>query len=115
MTLGSGCGIKTLIRVGGGNLKSLVVLVFLAIAAYMTLRGLFGTVRVGVLEPVVDAARRRGRTCRRSSRDGFGAERRAMEIVARARGRRRARRVRARKAASSGSSTISSAGSSSGW
>jgi hypothetical protein len=50
MTLGSGCGSKTLIRVGGGNLKSLVVLVFMAIAAYMTLRGLFGAFRVGVLE-----------------------------------------------------------------
>ena len=50
MTLGSGCGSKTLIRVGGGNLKSLVVVVFMAIAAYMTLRGLFGVFRVGVLE-----------------------------------------------------------------
>lgn len=50
MTLGSGCGSKTLIRVGGGNLKSLVVLVFMAISAYMTLRGLFGAFRVGVLE-----------------------------------------------------------------
>jgi len=52
MTLGSGCGSKTLIRIGGGNLKSLVVFVFLGIAAYMTLRGLFGTVRVGLLEPI---------------------------------------------------------------
>ena len=52
MTLGSGCGSKTLIRIGGGNLKSLVVFVFLGIAAYMTLRGLFGALRVGVLEPV---------------------------------------------------------------
>jgi len=51
MTLGSGCGSKTLIRIGGGNLKSLVVFVFLGLAAYMTLRGLFGAVRVGVLEP----------------------------------------------------------------
>ena len=50
MTLGSGCGSKTLIRVGGGSLKSLIVFVFLAIAAYMTLRGLFGAFRVGVLE-----------------------------------------------------------------
>ncbi|HUH91709.1 MAG TPA: YeeE/YedE family protein [Casimicrobiaceae bacterium] len=50
MTLGSGCGSKTLVRVGGGSLKSLVVFVFLAIAAYMTLRGLFGAFRVGVLE-----------------------------------------------------------------
>ena len=43
-------GAKTLIRIGGGNLKSIVVFVFLGIAAYMTLRGLFGAFRVGVLE-----------------------------------------------------------------
>ena len=35
MTLGSGCGNKTLVRIGGGNLKSVVVLVFLAIGAYL--------------------------------------------------------------------------------
>jgi uncharacterized protein len=52
MTLGSGCGSKTLIRIGGGNLKSLVVYVFLGVAAYMTLRGLFGAFRAGVLDPV---------------------------------------------------------------
>ena len=50
MTLGSGCGSKTLIRSGGGSLKSLVVYVFLGIAAYMTLRGILGAFRVGVLE-----------------------------------------------------------------
>jgi uncharacterized membrane protein YedE/YeeE len=50
MTLGSGCGSKTLIRIGAGNLKSLVVYVFLGIAAYMTLRGIFGAFRVEVLE-----------------------------------------------------------------
>lgn len=50
MTLGSGCGSKTLIRIGGGNLKSVVVFMFLGVAAYMTLRGLFGAFRVGVLE-----------------------------------------------------------------
>ena len=50
MTLGSGCGSKTLIRIGAGNLKSVVVFVFLGIAAYMTLRGLFGAFRVDVLE-----------------------------------------------------------------
>lgn len=50
MTLGSGCGSKTLIRIGGGNLKSVLVFVFLGIAAYMTLRGLFGAFRVNVLE-----------------------------------------------------------------
>jgi len=50
MTLGSGCGSKTLIRIGAGSLKSLVVYVFLGIAAYMTLRGILGAFRVNVLE-----------------------------------------------------------------
>src|SRR6185436_9473267 len=50
MTLGSGCGSKTLIRVGAGNLKSVIVYVFLGLAAYMTLRGILGAFRVGVLE-----------------------------------------------------------------
>jgi len=50
MTLGSGCGSKTLIRIGGGSLKSVIVFVFLGISAYMTLRGLFGAFRVEVLE-----------------------------------------------------------------
>ena len=52
MTLASGCGSKTLIRIGGGNLKSLVVFVFLAISAYMTLRGLFAVWRVNFLDTV---------------------------------------------------------------
>lgn len=43
MTLGSGCGNKTFIRIGGGNLKSLVLLVFFAApAAYMMLWGSIG-------------------------------------------------------------------------
>jgi uncharacterized membrane protein YedE/YeeE len=50
MTLGSGCGSKTLVRIGGGNLKSVIVFVFLGIAAYMTIKGMFGAFRVGVLE-----------------------------------------------------------------
>jgi uncharacterized membrane protein YedE/YeeE len=53
MTLGSGCGSKTLIRIGAGNLKSVIVYVFLGIAAYMTLRGVLGAFRVGVLEKAV--------------------------------------------------------------
>jgi hypothetical protein len=52
MTLGSGCGSKTLIRVGGGNLKSLIVLVFFAISAYMTLKGLFALWRTVGLDPM---------------------------------------------------------------
>ena len=52
MTLGSGCGSKTLIRLGGGSLKSLVVFIFLGIAAYMTLKGLFAIWRVAWIDPV---------------------------------------------------------------
>jgi hypothetical protein len=52
MVLGSGCGNKTLVRLGGGNLKSLVVLVFIAISAYMTLRGAFAPWRANGLDPV---------------------------------------------------------------
>ena len=52
MTLGSGCGSKTLIRVGGGSLKSLVVFTFLGIAAYMTIKGLFAIWRTSWLDPV---------------------------------------------------------------
>jgi len=50
MVLASGCGSKTLIRIGGGNLKSLVVFLTLGLVAYMTMRGVFGVFRVNVLE-----------------------------------------------------------------
>ena len=52
MTLGSGCGSKTLIRIGAGNLKSLVVLLVLGVSAYMTLKGAFAPVRAFGLDPV---------------------------------------------------------------
>jgi uncharacterized membrane protein YedE/YeeE len=44
MTLGSGCGNKTLVRIGGGNLKSVIVLVIASIAAYYMLWGDIGGV-----------------------------------------------------------------------
>ena len=52
MVLASGCGSKTLVRIGAGNLKSLVVFVFLGLSAYMTLRGLFGVIRVNTVDAV---------------------------------------------------------------
>lgn len=52
MTLAGGCANKNLVRVGGGSLRSLVVLAFLAISAYMTLKGLFGQWRASLLDPV---------------------------------------------------------------
>jgi uncharacterized membrane protein YedE/YeeE len=39
MTLASGCGNKTLIRIGGGNIKSIVVLVIASFMAYLMLWG----------------------------------------------------------------------------
>ena len=50
MTLASGCGSRNLVRMGGGNLKSLVVLLFLAVTAYMTMRGLLAIPRMRVLD-----------------------------------------------------------------
>jgi len=52
MTLASGCGSKTLIRIGTGNLKSLVVAIVLAIAAYMTLKGVLAVFRVAAIDAV---------------------------------------------------------------
>lgn len=52
MSLAGGCANKNLIRVGGGSVRSLVVLTFLAISGYMTLKGLFGQWRATWLDPV---------------------------------------------------------------
>jgi hypothetical protein len=58
MTLTGGCGNKTLVRLGAGNLKSLVVALVLGIFAFMTLRGLIGLGRVRFVEPTnIDLAR----------------------------------------------------------
>jgi uncharacterized membrane protein YedE/YeeE len=46
MVLGGGCGNRTVVRFGAGNLKSLVVLLMLGLFAYMTLRGLIALARV---------------------------------------------------------------------
>lgn len=50
MTLASGCGQRTLVLAGSGSLKSLVVLLVLAVTAYMTLRGLLAPVRMNLIE-----------------------------------------------------------------
>lgn len=52
MTLAGGCANRNLIRLGGGSVRSLVVLTFMAVAAYMTLKGLFGQWRATFLDPV---------------------------------------------------------------
>ncbi len=52
MTIAGGCVNKNLIRVGGGSLRSLVVLLVVAVSASMTLRGLFAQWRTTLLDPV---------------------------------------------------------------
>lgn len=46
MTLAAGCGQRNLVRLGGGNLKALTVVIVLGITAYMTMRGLLAYVRL---------------------------------------------------------------------
>jgi uncharacterized protein len=57
MTLAGGCANKNLLRLGAGSLRSGVVLVFLGLSAYMTMKGLFGQWRTSSIDRVnVDIA-----------------------------------------------------------
>jgi hypothetical protein len=58
MTQTGGCASKTLVRLGAGNLKSLIVMVVLGIFAYMTLRGLLALPRLQIETTNVDLAAR---------------------------------------------------------
>jgi uncharacterized membrane protein YedE/YeeE len=44
------CGFGSLVRLGTGDLRSLIVILVLGATAYATLRGLFADLRIGVLE-----------------------------------------------------------------
>ncbi len=50
MVLASGCGSKTLVRVGAGNLKSLVVFIVMGLAAFATLKGITAVLRVNTVD-----------------------------------------------------------------
>lgn len=52
MVLASGCGTKNLVRLGGGNLKALVVLLVLGISAFATMRGITAVLRVGSVDRI---------------------------------------------------------------
>lgn len=52
MVLASGCGSKTLVRMGGGSLKSLVVFGVMGVAAFATLKGVTAAGRAAWLDPV---------------------------------------------------------------
>ncbi len=63
MTLASGCANRTLVRVGGGNLRSVVVFIYLGFAGLVTLKGIFGAFRVNVLQaPAVTMQLEHGQT-----------------------------------------------------
>ncbi len=46
MTMAGGCGNKTAVRLGAGNLKSLIVFLVMGLVAYITARGLIGVARL---------------------------------------------------------------------
>ncbi len=48
MVFGSGCGAKSLLRFGGGDLKGLIVVLVIAVTGYMTLRGIFAPARIAL-------------------------------------------------------------------
>ena len=52
MVLSSGCGSKTLARIGGGSLKSLVVFTVMGVAAFATLKGITAVARVATIDRV---------------------------------------------------------------
>jgi len=52
MVLASGCGSKTLVRIGAGSLKSLVVFFVMGFAAFATLRGMLAVLRVNTVDQV---------------------------------------------------------------
>jgi uncharacterized protein len=56
MVLASGCGSKTLVRIGGGSLKSLVVFLVMGIAGFATLKGITAVLRVSTVDAVALAS-----------------------------------------------------------
>jgi len=58
MTQAGGCASKTLVRLGSGNLKSLIVMLVLGIFAYMTLRGLLALPRLRIETTNIDLTTR---------------------------------------------------------
>lgn len=46
MMLAQGCAARNLVRLGGGNLRALIVVLVFAVAAYATMRGMLGPARV---------------------------------------------------------------------
>lgn len=52
MVLASGCGARTLVRLGGGNLRSLVVVLVAGLSAWTTIRGAAAVARMATIDRV---------------------------------------------------------------
>ena len=52
MVIASGCGNKTLVRMGGGNLKSVVVFVVMGISAFASMKGITAVLRANTVDTV---------------------------------------------------------------
>ncbi len=52
MVLASGCGSKTLVRIGGGSLKSLVVMLVMGVAGFATMKGITAVLRVATVDQI---------------------------------------------------------------
>ena len=52
MALVGTCGFGTLVRIGGGDLRAIVVFLVLGVSALAAMRGLTGFLRVGLIEPL---------------------------------------------------------------
>jgi len=55
MTLASGCGARTLVRIGEGSLKALVVFLVMALTAFMTFRGVVALLRTQTVDQLAFA------------------------------------------------------------
>lgn len=73
MVLASGCGARTLVRAGAGNLKSIVVFIVFGLTAYISLRGALAVLRVGAIEPLaLDAGARQDLPTLLAAASGWG-------------------------------------------
>ncbi len=81
MTLASGCGNKTLVRVGGGNLKAVIVFIYMAYAARLTMGGVFAPFKGVLQHPAVTVQFEKSQTLPFLLGGMFGMEPHTAELV----------------------------------
>ncbi|TWB03997.1 YeeE/YedE family protein [Bradyrhizobium stylosanthis] len=81
MALVGTCGFGTLVRVGGGDLRAIVVFLVLGLSALATMRGITGMLRVALIEPL-SLQLPEGNTQTLTSLLGAGGTARAILVVA---------------------------------